>query len=323
MSDPALDDCVWLALSGGVGGAKLALGLVLALPDPARLMIAANTGDDFEHMGLSICPDIDTLMYTLAGLNNSETGWGRAGETDTFMNALAALGGETWFHLGDGDLATHLTRTHRLQKGEPLSDVTSALTRQLGIAAEIVPMTDDVVRTIVETDSGDLGLQPYFVREKCEPVVRGFRFEGCGDARPHARILERLADPDLGAIIICPSNPYISVDPILALPGLQNAIAESAAPVIAVSPIVGGQALKGPTAKMMRELGVAPSVTSVAAHYGDLLDGIVIDDADQSAAAGLIDMGLDVVVTKTVMADLDDRVALANQVLGLAERLVR
>ena len=321
MALPAPHNRVWLALSGGVGGAKLALGLVHALDDPQGLMIAANTGDDFEHLGLSICPDIDTLMYTLAGLNNPETGWGRAGETDTFMTALAALGGETWFHLGDGDLATHLVRTHRQQMGDSLSDITTALTRQVGITADIVPMTDDPVRTIVETDHGDLGLQSYFVREKCAPAVCGFRFEGCGDARPHARILERLADPDLGAIIICPSNPYISIDPILALPGLRNAIAEATAPVIAVSPIVGGEALKGPTAKMMRELGVDPSVASIAKHYGDLLNGLVVDIADEAAAAELAGPRLDVVVTKTVMADLDDRIALANQVLTLAATL--
>lgn len=321
MPQSALDRRVWLALSGGVGGAKLALGLTSALDDSARLMIAANTGDDFEYLGLSICPDIDTLMYTLAGLNNPETGWGRAGETNTFMRALATLSEETWFHLGDGDIATHLVRTHRQKMGDSLSMITTALTRQVGIAADIVPMTDDIVRTIVETNRGDLGLQPYFVREKCLPVVRGFRFEGCSDAKPHTRILERLVDPNLGAIIICPSNPYISIDPILALPGLRNAIRGAKAPVIAVSPIVGGQALKGPTAKIMRELGDEPNVASIARHYGDLLDGIVIDDADEPAAEELSGSELEVLVTSTVMVDLDDRIALANDVLTLAKQL--
>ncbi len=311
----------WLAISGGVGGAKLALGLVHAIDDPAQLMIAANTGDDFEHLGLSICPDIDTLMYTLAGLNNPETGWGRAGETATFMTALAALGGETWFHLGDGDLATHVARSHRLAAGETLSAVTAALAQRLGIRCDIVPMTDDVVRTIVETEHGDLELQHYFVREQCTPCVLGFRYAGCGDAVAHPRILERLDDANLVAIIICPSNPYISIDPILAIPGLRRAIEGSAAPVIAVSPIVGGRALKGPTAKMMVERGVEPSAASVARHYGALLDGFVIDAVDQAEAAGIAETGAEVVVAKTVMNDLGDRIALARDVLAFAERL--
>ena len=311
----------WLALSGGVGGAKLALGLMCALDNPARLMIAANTGDDFEHLELSICPDIDTLMYTLAGLNNPETGWGRAGETATFMTALAALGGETWFHLGDGDLATHVERTRRLHAGEPLSEITRALVERLGIGCDIVPMTDDVVRTIVETEQGDLGLQHYFVRERCEPRVLGFRYTGCGDATANPRILERLADPNLGGVIICPSNPYISIDPILAIPGLRRAIEDSPAPVIAVSPIVGGRALKGPTAKMMLELGIEPGVVSVARHYGDLLDGLIIDEADTSEVATISAPGLDVVATKTVMTDLDDRISLAKEALAFAGRL--
>jgi len=315
------DSQTWLALSGGVGGAKLALGLVRALEDSSRLMIAANTGDDFEHLGLTICPDIDTLMYTLAGLNNPETGWGRAGETATFMTAVAALGGETWFHLGDGDLATHVARSHRLAAGETLSSVTAALAQRLGIQADIVPMTDDVVRTIVETEGGDLALQHYFVREQCAPRVLGFRYAGGGDAVANSRILERLADTSLGAIIICPSNPYISIDPILAIPGLRRAIEASAAPVIAVSPIVGGHALKGPTAKMMLERGVEPSATTVARHYGDLLDGFIIDEVDEAEAAGIAATGTEVVVAKTVMNDLGDRIALAGEVLAFVERL--
>ncbi len=317
------DGRVWLALSGGVGGAKLALGLVHALDDPTALMIAANTGDDFEHLGLSICPDIDTLMYTLAGLNNRETGWGRTGETTTFMDALAALGGETWFHLGDGDLATHVERTRRLGAGEKLSAVTSALTQRLGIDADIVPMSDDFVRTIVETDHEDLGLQQYFVREKCQPAVRGFRYEGCADAHPHSRVLERLVDPNLGAIVVCPSNPYISIDPILALPGLRRVIIDSGAPVIAVSPIVGGHALKGPTAKMMRELGAEASAAGVAAHYGDLLDGFIVDATDEAEAAAIVASGTDVHVAQTIMNDLDDRIALAHEVLAYADHLGR
>ena len=237
------------------------------------------------------------------------------------MTALAALGGETWFHLGDGDLATHVARSHRLAAGETLSAVTAALAQRLGIRCDIVPMTDDVVHTIVETERGDLGLQHYFVREQCTPRVLGFRYAGCGDAVANPRILERLDDANLGAIIICPSNHYISIDPILAIPGLRRAIADSAAPVIAVSPIVGGRALKGPMAKMMVERGVEPSAASVARHYGELLDGFVIDAVDQAEAAGIADTGAEIIVAKTVMNDLGDRIALARDVLAFAERL--
>ena len=313
--------CPWLALSGGVGGAKLALGLAHVLEDSSRLMIAANVGDDFEHLGLAICPDIDTLMYTLAGLANAETGWGRAGETNTFMAALAEIGGETWFHLGDGDLATHVERTRCLRSGETLSAVTAVLCARLGIAPGIVPMSDDQVRTIVETESGDLGLQDYFVREKCEPVINGFRYEGAGDAAAHPLILKRLVDPTLGGVILCPSNPYISIDPILALPPLRKALVESAAPVIAVSPVVGGRALKGPTVKMMAELGNEASAVGVARHYGDLLDGFVVDDVDAGAVDAIAAIGVETLVTPTVMNDLDDRMALASAVLEFAERL--
>lgn len=311
----------WLALSGGVGGAKLALGLARALDDPSRLTIAANVGDDFEHLGLAICPDIDTLMYTLAGLANPETGWGRAGETATFMAALAALGGETWFHLGDGDLATHVERTRRLRGGETLAAVTAALCARLGIAAAIVPASDDPVRTVVETEVGDLDLQHYFVREACRPAVRGFRYEGAGAATAQPRLLERLADPALAAVVICPSNPYISIDPILAVPALRAAIAASAAPVVAVSPLVGGRALKGPTAKMMAELGVEPAAASIARHYGGLLDGFVIDRADAGEAAAIAATGVETLVAPTVMRDLPDRIALARAVLAFARRL--
>lgn len=313
----------WLALSGGVGGAKLALGLVHALDDPSRLTIAANVGDDFEHLGLTICPDIDTLMYTLSGLANPRTGWGRAAETATFMGALAALGGETWFHLGDGDLATHVERTRRLHGGETLSAVTASLCARLGIAAAIVPASDDPVRTVVETEEGDLGLQHYFVREACRPAVRGFRYEGGSAAAAQPRLLERLADTRLGAVVICPSNPYISIDPILAIPALREAIAASAAPVVAVSPLVGGRALKGPTAKMMAELGVETAAASIARHYGGLLDGFVIDRADTGEAAAIAATGVETLVAPTVMRDLEDRIALARAVLGFARRLRR
>ena len=316
-STPAVE-C--LALSGGVGGAKLVVGLARLIA-PEHLVVAANTGDDFEHLGLHVSPDIDTLVYTLSGLANRETGWGRAGETWNFMAALAALGGETWFQLGDTDLAMHVERSRRLRAGESLSTITADLSARLGVAVRIVPMSDDPVRTVVETAGGPLDFQHYFVRERCAPVVTGFRFEGAAAARPQPLVLEALADPALGMVVICPSNPFISIDPILALPGLRERLAKCPAPVIAVSPIVGGGAIKGPTAKMMGELGMAVTAAGVAAHYGDLLDGFVIDRADANLAEVLHQAGLAVRVADTVMESLEDREALASAVLGFAAEI--
>lgn len=311
-----------LALSGGVGGAKLALGLSHLLA-PEALTVIANTGDDFTHLGLHISPDIDTLMYTLAGLDNPATGWGRAGETGTFMAALAALGGESWFFLGDGDLATHVERTRRLAVGDSLSAVTAAFCQRFGIAATIAPMTDDPVRTMVETAEGALPFQHYFVREGCRPAVSGFRFEGAAEARPGAALDETLGNPDLGAVVICPSNPFISIDPILALPGVRQALGAHPAPVIAVSPIVDGRAIKGPTAKMMTELGLPSTAVAVARHYGALLDGFVLDRSDAASVEPVRRMGIEVLVTDTVMVSLDDRIDLARAVSDFAARLAR
>ena len=309
-----------LALSGGVGGAKLALGLSHHLP-PGELAIAANIGDDFEHLGLTICPDIDTLVYTLSGLANPEPGWGRAGDTPAFMQALAELGGETWFHLGDRDLAMHVARTHRLRAGESLSRVTADISARLGITARILPASDDPVRTIVETGDGDLALQHYFVREKCAPKVTGFRYDGAESARVNGEILDALSQPALGAVIICPSNPYISVDPILAMPGLERALKDCARPIVAVSPIVGGTALKGPTAKIMRELGAAVSAEAVARHYGGLLDGFVLDPADAASEQAVRDLGMAVLTAPSVMNTLDDKIELAKQTFAFAVSL--
>ena len=311
----------YVALSGGVGGAKLALGLCDVLDDPGRLTVVANTGDDFEHLGLKICPDLDTLAYTLAGLANEETGWGRAGESGTFMAALAALGGETWFFLGDKDLALHVERTRRLRAGESLSAVTSALCARLGIRARIVPMSDDPVPTVVETGDGPLAFQHYFVRERCRPRVVGFHHEGAERARPCAAFLAALAAPDLGAVVICPSNPYISIDPILAVPGVRAALTACRAPVIAVSPIVGGRAVKGPTAKMMAERGIAPSAAAVAEHYAGLIDGFVLDEADRTQADAIAATGVAVEVTGTVMTTRTDKQALARAALAFAGRI--
>jgi LPPG:FO 2-phospho-L-lactate transferase len=306
-----------LALSGGVGGAKLALGLARVLP-PGNLTVVANTGDDFEHLGLHISPDLDTVTYVLAGLDNPQTGWGRRDETWSFMAALAELGGETWFRLGDRDLALHVERTRRLKDGETLSGITADLTRRLGIGSRILPMTDDAVRTRVETREGVLDFQRYFVGRQCAPQVTGFIFDGAELAVPQPDVVAALRHPGLRAVIICPSNPFISIDPILALPGLRAALVATAAPVIAVSPIIAGQAVKGPTAKMMPELGLTVDPVTVAAHYQGIIDGYVMDDADSQMAAML---DLPVETTRTLMQSLDDREALARAVLDFADRI--
>jgi LPPG:FO 2-phospho-L-lactate transferase len=305
-----------VALSGGIGGAKLALGLSGVVPG-ADLVVVANTGDDFEHLGLSISPDLDTLMYTLAGLDDQQRGWGRREETWTFMTALEALGGEAWFRLGDGDLATHIERTRRLGAGETLSAITADFCRRLRIAARIVPATDDRLRTRVRTSEGWLDFQDYFVRLKCAPAVLALAYDGAATARPHPEVLSALQDPRLRAVVICPSNPFLSIEPMLAMGGLRQAIADCAAPVVAVSPIIGGRAVKGPTAKMMSELGLPVSATAVARRYADVLDAYVLDHADAADAAGL---DLPTTAAHTLMRTLDDRVALARQVLAAATK---
>jgi LPPG:FO 2-phospho-L-lactate transferase len=308
-------DGIVLALSGGIGGAKLALGLSRVLP-PDRLIVVANTGDDFEHLGLSISPDLDTLMYTLAGLSDPDKGWGRRAETWTFMAALAALGGETWFQLGDGDLATHVERTRRLAAGEPLSRITEDFCRRLGVRPKILPMSDDGVRTRVRCAEGWLDFQDYFVRRRCAPVVTELAYDGAASARPQADFIAALADPRLRAVVICPSNPYLSIDPILALPGVRHALASCAAPVVAVSPIIGGRAVKGPTAKMMTDLGLRATADAVAQHYAGLIDIFVVDHAD----ADMVSLP-DVRTAKApiLMSTLADREALAGAVLAFAD----
>jgi LPPG:FO 2-phospho-L-lactate transferase len=267
---------------------------------------------------LHVSPDIDTLIYVLAGLDNPQTGWGRRDETWSFMTALGELGGETWFRLGDRDLAMHVERTRRLRAGETLSRITADTARRLGIGSRILPMTDDAVRTRVETREGVLDFQQYFVGRQCAPEVTGFAFDGAAQAVPHPEVLQALRHPGLRAVVICPSNPFISIDPILALPGLRAALAATAAPVIAVSPIIAGRAVKGPTAKMMAELGLAVDPLAVAAHYRGIIDGYVMDDADSQMAAML---DLPVETTRTLMQSLDDREALAAAVLDFADRL--
>lgn len=299
-----------VALSGGVGGAKLALGLARLLGD--KLTVIANTGDDFRHLGLAISPDIDTLLYTLSGLADPVKGWGRRDESWHFMAALEQIGGETWFQLGDGDLALHVERTRRLAAGETLSTVTDDLRRRLGIHARIVPMSDDPVRTRVRSDEGWLDFQDYFVRRRCEPAVREVGYEGANAARPTPQALAALADPGLRAVVLCPSNPLLSIEPMLALPGLRQALTDCPAPRIAVSPIIAGQAVKGPTAKMMRELGMEANATAVAQRYAGLIDIFIVDIADSAAR---MPPGMKLIAAPILMQTLDDRERLAQAVL--------
>ena len=306
-----------LALCGGVGGAKLALGLYRTL-NADRLTLVVNTGDDFEHLGLHISPDMDTVLYTLAELSNKKTGWGRENETWTFMSVLKELGGEDWFQLGDGDLALHVERTRRLLAGQRLSEVSELLGQRLGLDTRIVPMSDDPVQTVVHTPDGALPFQVYFVRDRCQHTVKEINFEGAECAAPTPVFVEQLENPSLRAVVICPSNPYLSVDPILALPGIRDALRTCAAPVIAVSPIVRGEALKGPTTKIMRELGVARNNAAIAHHYEEIIDGLIIDEADSE---DLDTITLPCIATATIMENLNDRISLAQSVLDFAERL--
>ncbi|RPJ27732.1 MAG: 2-phospho-L-lactate transferase [Chloroflexi bacterium] len=298
-----------VALAGGVGGAKFAHGLAQILP-PEDLTVIVNTGDDFEHYGLYICPDLDTVCYTLAGLANPETGWGRVDETWNVIGNASKLGGPDWFRLGDRDLGTHLERTRRLKEGQTLSQITKDFCKAWGVAAAVLPMSDQPVRTIVETEAGDLAFQEYFVQRRCEPRVRGFRFEGVASAEPAPGAREALQAAD--AVIICPSNPWVSIDPILQV------IKRIAKPVVAISPIIGGQTVKGPAAKMFRELGIEPSALAVANHYCDLVTGFVLDKIDEQLK-GAIGVNMCTMVTNTLMKDLNDRSRLAQDVLHFIE----
>ncbi|MEE2692728.1 MAG: 2-phospho-L-lactate transferase [Pseudomonadota bacterium] len=302
-----------VVLTGGVGGAKLALGMCAAAPAGSVTAIV-NTGDDFSHFGLFVSPDIDTLLYTLSGQANAEQGWGRENETASFMTALRSLGAEDWFNLGDGDLALHVLRTHLRGLGVSLSEITKRFARAWRLEAEILPMTDDPVSTQLQTDDGVLAFQHYFVKRRCAPRVRDVRYCGSGEARPAPGLLEALRDAD--AIIIAPSNPYLSIGPILAIPEIREALLTASAPRVAVSPIIGGESVKGPTSKLMRELGVAVDNQSIADFYGGLIDGLVIDERD-AAPAG------DVSVRKTniLMWTTDDKRRVAEAALAFADEL--
>ena len=310
-----------LALTGGIGGAKLALGFAKVLA-PDEVAFVVNTGDDFEHLGFHVSPDVDTLVYTLAGEANVETGWGRQDESWHFMRAAEQLGLPTWFRLGDRDLALHVYRRQRLAEGATLTEVARETCQRLGVPQSVLPMSNDPVRTRVLTADGPLAFQHYFVRDRCQPTVTGFEFDGVEDAGINPEISALLgagaSGDGPGAIVICPSNPFVSVDPILALPGMRDMLRSGGVPIIAVSPIVGGRAIKGPTAKMMRELDIPASAAAVARHYRDLITGFVLDECDASRESEVADLGLATTVTQTVMSSLDDRIALARDVLAFA-----
>ncbi len=303
------------ALAGGVGGAKLADGLIQCLT-PEDFSVIVNTGDDFQHLGLSISPDLDTVCYTLAGIANPDTGWGIQGDTFQVLDILQKLGGPVWFRLGDRDLATHLERTRRLREGRSLSQITQEFCRVWGITARVYPMSDQEVRTLVNTqEAGELPFQEYFVHRRCEPRVRGFRFAGIESARGAPGVLEALRQAD--AVIICPSNPWVSIDPILSVKEIQTALDHKL--VVAVSPIIGGKTIKGPAAKMYAELGLEPSAASVAEHYAKWIGGFVMDHIDASLAGQI---KVKTRITDTIMANRADRLRLAQDVLHFIGSLV-
>lgn len=303
-----------VALAGGVGGGRMAAGLAAVLP-PKQLTIVVNTGDDFEHLGFTICPDLDSVMYAVAGVNNPQTGWGRAGETWQFMDEIKRLGGENWFNLGDRDLAVHVLRREALARGAPLSQVTRDLCVRFGIEHTIVPMSDTPVRTRVKTGSREMSFQDYFVRLRCKPRVSGLRFAGARSARVPPALQRVMRARDVEAVVFCPSNPFVSIAPILAVPAIRAWLKARRFPVIAVSPIVGGKAVKGPAAKMMREFGMQPSTLALVRHYGDAVDHWVIDRQDERLCGAITRRGQRVLVTDTLMTNRSKSAALARRVL--------
>lgn len=306
-----------VALAGGVGGARLAVGLARALA-PGRLTVIVNTGDDFEHFGLYICPDLDTVCYSLAGRANPATGWGRAGETWLALETIGELGGPTWFRLGDHDLGLHLERTRRLKSGVSLSQFTQRVCQAWGITTTVLPMCNEAVPTSVYTiEEGILPFQEYFVHRQCQPRVNGFLFNNIERASPAPGVLDALETCDL--VVICPSNPWVSVDPILAVPGIRAALMDKR--VVAVSPIIGGQAVKGPAAKMYLELGIEPSAQAVTRHYQGLLSGFILDETDQALAEAIVNSGVRPLVARTLMRSAVESEHLARQVLVFGGKL--
>lgn len=306
-----------VALAGGVGGAKLAWGLTRVLSNE-ELTVVVNTGDDFEHFGLSISPDLDTVCYTLAGLANPQTGWGREGETWNCLTELKKLDAPDWFNIGDRDLALHLERTRLLREGMSLSDVTAHLCRKMGVMHPVYPMSNQAVRTIVSTrEYGDLPFQEYFVKHQCQPTMMGVRFESIESAGLPDEVFQAVASAEI--VVICPSNPWVSIDPILGVGNFRELVKEKV--TVAVSPIIGGQTVKGPAAKMYREMGIEPSALAVARHYGGLLKGIVIDIIDKSQMNSISQCGIIPLVTQTLMSDNRTREELARETVSFAEKI--
>jgi LPPG:FO 2-phospho-L-lactate transferase len=306
-----------VALAGGVGGARLVQGLVKIL-SPDQLSIVVNTGDDFEQLGLTICPDLDTVRYTLAGLANPGTGWGIEGDTFSCLEALHQLGIPTWFHLGDRDLATHIMRTHFLSQGKRLTEVTHTITTQLGVRHAVLPMCDTPLRTMVLTDQGEMDFQTYFVREAFKPVVQGFRWTGVEEGKATPEVMAAIESA--GLVIFCPSNPFVSIDPILNLPGVRQALAKRT--VVAVSPILGGKVVKGPAAKMFQELGFEASAVNVARHYKGVLSGFVLDEIDQALEPEVQQLGMAARAMPTLMPGIIERVEVARRVLNFGLELL-
>ena len=307
-----------VALAGGVGGAKLVHGLAMVLP-PDDLSIIVNTGDDFEYLGLNISPDLDTVCYTLGNLANSKTGWGRMDESWVTFNDIAALKGPDWFRLGDKDLATHLVRTAHLNEGRKLSEVTKRFCEIWGVEHPVYPMSDDPVRTMVHTSDGEvLGFQEYFVHQFCQPIVHHFEFREIEKARPLPQVIDAINTCDI--VIIAPSNPWVSIDPILGIPGYRDAISQK--PVIAVSPLISGKAIKGPAAKMYQELGIKPCASAVAKHYQDLLTGFIVDNLDRVELEKIERWRIIALVTDILMKNNKDRLRLAREVLNFSESIL-
>jgi LPPG:FO 2-phospho-L-lactate transferase len=305
-----------VALAGGVGAARFLDGLARVVA-PEQLFIIGNTGDDAQIHGLHISPDLDTVTYTLAGLAHPQRGWGIRGDTFRCLETLAQLGAETWFQLGDRDLATHLYRTERLRQGVPLSEVTSEITRALGVRGAVVPMSDDPVRTRICTASGELEFQTYFVKRRARDTVAGVRFAGDSQAAPAPGVMEAIERAE--AIIVCPSNPFISVGPILSVPGIREALRQRRERTVAISPIVGGRALKGPAAHMMKSMRMRASAAVVAQLYSDFAGVFVLDRVDHKQADEIETLGVRSVVTNTIMSGLRERKSLARAVLAALE----
>jgi LPPG:FO 2-phospho-L-lactate transferase len=305
------------ALAGGIGAARFLVGLT-AILDPAQITIIANVGDDIELYGLRVCPDIDTVIYTLAGCVNEETGWGLAGDTFEFLKSISRYGESVWFNLGDRDLATHVYRTQQLRRGSSLSEVTDSIRRSLGVGSRVLPMTDDYAPTRVVTEQGEMHLQEYFVRHLAEPRVRSINLDAAKASRPAPGVAGALLEAN--AVVICPSNPFISIGPLLAVPGIREALSRTAAAVAAVTPIVGGRALKGPAARMLSDLGHEASALGVARLYSDFIDLFVLDEVDAAMAPAIEELGLCVMVSDTIMSSFERKRQLASEVVAAAAK---